>query len=128
RLLQLADSLGLSMTSLCQFGVGWATEHRSWSFPMRDAESNVVGIRLRRPDGFKFAVKGGKEGLFIPEDRNAQSSPLLIAEGVTDAAALLDMGFTNVVGRPIDGDTAKWLASIGDDLHAKLSAVGLTSP
>ena len=100
RLLQFADSLALSLTSICQLRVGWSAEHRAWSFPMRDGKGNVVGIRLRRPDGFKFAVKGGKEGLFIPENRKAESSPLLVCEGSTDAAALLDMGFANVVGRP----------------------------
>jgi len=29
---------------------------------------------------------------------------------------------------PIDGDLAAWLAGIGDELHAKLSAVGLATP
>jgi hypothetical protein len=98
--LQLADSLGLSLTSLCQFRVGWSVEHRAWSFPMVDTEQNVVGIRLRRPDGFKFAVKGGKEGLFVPANVFSESSPLLVCEGPTDAAALLDLGFPNAVGRP----------------------------
>src|SRR6266404_5937449 len=30
-------------------------------------------------------------------------------------------------GVPIDAETARWLAGIGDDLHAKLSGVGLTA-
>jgi len=29
---------------------------------------------------------------------------------------------------PMDADTARWVAAIGDDLHAKLSAVGLLPP
>jgi hypothetical protein len=100
RLLQLAVSLGLSVGALCHFGIGWSVEHRAWAFPMSDASGSVLGLRLRRPDGFKFSVRGGKEGLFIPSAGGDQPSPLLICEGPTDAAALLDMGFRNVVGRP----------------------------
>jgi len=29
---------------------------------------------------------------------------------------------------PVDPETARWVAGIGDDLHAKLAAVGLISP
>jgi DNA primase len=67
---------------------------------MFDAAANVLGIRLRRPSGFKFAVTGGREGLFIPTTIEAASSPLLICEGATDAAALVDMGFRQAMGRP----------------------------
>ena len=31
-------------------------------------------------------------------------------------------------GLPADVDTARWLAGVGDDLHAKLAAAGLTAP
>jgi phage/plasmid primase-like uncharacterized protein len=65
---------------------------------MRDASGNVVGIRLRTSDGRKFAVKGSRDGLFIPT-RLPNGERLLIAEGPTDTAALLDLGFA-VVGRP----------------------------
>ena len=67
---------------------------------MTNAYGNVLGIRLRRPNGFKFSVTGGKEGLFIPSTGVPDNCPMLICEGPTDAAALLDMGFPNVVGRP----------------------------
>jgi DNA primase len=67
---------------------------------MRGAAGEVVGIRLRRPDGFKFAVQGGREGLFLPATAGDGYSPLYVCEGPTDAAALLDMGFRSVVGRP----------------------------
>src|SRR5262249_4713057 len=86
--------------SLSALRVGWSISHRAWAFPMTDNAGNVLGIRLRRPNGSKFAVRGGREGLFIPSTLNAASAPLLIAEGPTDVAALLDMGFQNVVGRP----------------------------
>ncbi len=101
RLDSLAESLGLSGQSLTALRVGWSVTHRAWTFPMQDPSSgNVIGIRLRSPDGFKFAVTGGKEALFIPTTEAGPSDPLLIAEGATDTAALLDLGFANVVGRP----------------------------
>jgi hypothetical protein len=96
----LALSLGLSVGSLHRLSIGWSSNHGAWSFPMTDANGNVLGIRLRHPNGCKFSVTGSKEGLFLPAGTGANSSPLLICEGPTDAAALLDMGFPQVVGRP----------------------------
>lgn len=98
RVADLAKSLGLSIESLSRLRVGWSECHRAWSFPMSDASGKVRGIRLRNPDGYKFAVKRSKEGLFIPADFDTDDQ-LLITEGPTDCAALLDLGFT-VVGRP----------------------------
>ncbi len=100
RLHQFAVSLGLSVTSLCQLGIGWSAEHRAWSFPMKDACGVVLGVRLRRPNGFKFAVQGGREGLFHPSTAGDGISPLYICEGPSDTAALLEMRFPNVAGRP----------------------------
>jgi len=103
---KLADKLDLSTSSLIRLGIGWAFNYRAWAFPMLDAAGNVRGIRLRRDDGRKFAVKGGSEGLFIPADMPIASlilrnnpAALLIAEGPTDCAALLDLGFA-AIGRP----------------------------
>jgi phage/plasmid primase-like uncharacterized protein len=95
---KLAGSLGLSVPSLTRLGIGWSSHHTAWTFPMSDAHGNVVGIRLRLPDGRKLSVRGGREGLFIPAALD-YSGRLLIAEGPTDTAALLDLGFC-AVGRP----------------------------
>jgi len=100
RLQRLAACLGLTAASLGRLGVGWSAEHRAWSFPMTDPAGAVLGIRLRRPDGFKFAVKGSKEGLFLPPAGEGSHGLLLVCEGPTDATALLDLGFANVAGRP----------------------------
>ncbi|MCC6127395.1 MAG: hypothetical protein IT426_20750 [Pirellulales bacterium] len=94
---KLASALGLSVESLQRLGAGWSAKHGAWTFPMRDAGGKVLGIRLRLPDGRKFSVKGGHEGLFLPDGIDAHDS-LLIAEGPTDTAALLDLGFA-AVGR-----------------------------
>src|SRR5439155_4372061 len=69
--------------------------------------------RLRRPDGAKFAVRGSKDGLFLPAtDSNDESGALLICEGPTDTAALLDMGYSNVIGRPSCTGGIKLLVAI----------------
>jgi phage/plasmid primase-like uncharacterized protein len=100
RLDRFAAELGVSMNSLLRLSVGWSEDHDAWTFPMRNANGKVVGIRLRRPDGRKVSVTGGHEGLFIPRGRDLYpGEPLLIAEGPTDTAALLDLNFM-AIGRP----------------------------
>jgi hypothetical protein len=99
RLRWLARELGVSVESLERLGIGWAYDSGAWSFPMRDAGGRIVGIRLRLPNGRKFAVTGGREGLFVPIGLPDQLYLLLICEGPTDTAAILDLGFV-VVGRP----------------------------
>jgi 5S rRNA maturation endonuclease (ribonuclease M5) len=98
---KLASNLGVSAGALRSLGVGWSAKHHAWTFPMRDARLQVTGIRLRRADGSKFCIKGSKEGLFIPNDfGQSTDSTLIICEGATDVAALLDCGFRAVIGRP----------------------------
>lgn len=96
RLARLSDSLGVSAGSLESLGIGWAQSHLSFSFPMLDTEGRIVGIRLRRPNGFKFAVTGSKQGLFYA---SLADQITLICEGPTDTAAAMDLGF-QAVGRP----------------------------
>lgn len=95
RLEPFADTLGIAIEGLVSLGIGWTGS--AWSFPMRNVERRVVGIRLRAPDGSKFAVRGSKDGCFVPASRS--QGPLLFPEGATDAAALLGLGF-DVAGRP----------------------------
>ncbi|MCG2685075.1 MAG: hypothetical protein L6306_15850, partial [Planctomycetales bacterium] len=83
---RLAVALGVSAASLTRLGVGWASKHGAWTFPMYNADGKTLGIRLRLPGGRKLAVKGGKEGLFIPDALNVTGNRLLIAEGPTDTA------------------------------------------
>jgi 5S rRNA maturation endonuclease (ribonuclease M5) len=100
RLNALARSLGLSAEALTALGIGWSAHYGAWSFQMVDLAGAVLGIRLRRPNGSKFSVSGGKEGLFLPVLPDLTGPRLLICEGPTDTAALLHLGFANVVGRP----------------------------
>lgn len=95
-LARLAGDLGISRDSLQRLRIGWTGQ--AWAFPMTDVGGRVRGIRLRLTNGRKLAIRGGREGLFIPVHL-PQSSRLLISEGPTDTAALLDLGFA-AIGRP----------------------------
>jgi hypothetical protein len=106
----LATSLGVSAGSLRRLAIGWSSEHKAWTFPMQDVSDNVLGIRLRLPEGRKMSIRGGREGLFIPGALD-QGSRLLITEGPTDCAALLDLGF-NAVGRPSCNGGVKLLVDL----------------
>ena len=100
---QLADGLELSVQSLRRESIGWA--RWAWSFPMFGADGRVCGIRLRSPEGQQRAVAGSRNGLFIPRNLRVDEM-LLVAEGPTDTAALLDLSFT-VIGRPSCSGGAK---------------------
>jgi len=96
----LAAELGVTADSLSRLQVGWSECHRSYTFPMRDRaeDGTACGIRLRRPDGGKWAVRGSRNGLFVPRHFPVSES-LVICEGASDTAAMLMLGF-NAVGRP----------------------------
>jgi hypothetical protein len=94
----LARRLGVTEGSLRRLGVGWSARHRAWTFPMYGAAGEVRGIRLRGLDGRKWSIKGGREGLFLPDGLDA-AQRLLVCEGPSDTAAALDMG-CEAVGRP----------------------------
>jgi hypothetical protein len=122
-LTRLADGLGLSAESLRRLGVGWFNRYGGcWSFPMRSASGQAVGIRLRRPDGRKLTARGGHDGLFLPEGL-ADGGRLLVTEGPTDCAALLDLGF-HAVGRPSCTGGIKLLVElVGQQRPAELVVV-----
>jgi len=60
-----AATLGVSQDALRLLGCVWASGHRAFAFPMRDANRRVIGIRLRNDLGRKWAVKGSRQGLFL---------------------------------------------------------------
>lgn len=93
---RFARSLGVSPMNLQRLGIGWTG--RCWAFPMIGRDGNVCGIRIRTPSARKFSEKGGHEGLFVPQVLKGVD-PLVVCEGPTDTAALLDMDF-DAIGRP----------------------------
>ena len=98
RLHGLARFLCVTAESLQRLGVGWSWNPQAFAFPMTDAVGRIRGIRLRTPGGRKFAVRGGREGLFVPSALSGDG-PLLLPEGPTSCAAALSLGF-DAIGRP----------------------------
>jgi len=89
------------------FGKGWDGE--AITYPMYDANQEIIGIQRRFPDGKKMIVRGSRTGLFLPIsgafDRVSyrsviylsQSPYLLICEGVSDAIAAYEhLGFASI--------------------------------
>ena len=97
----LACDLGVPPQSLTAFRVGFAGAYRAFSFPMVDNIGRITGMRLRKPDGVKFSVTGGHEGVFRAVDWNSCPGKMLyIVEGASDAIALHGVGIQSVIGRP----------------------------
>lgn len=94
----LARSLCLPLWTLGALGIGFDTRKGWWFFPMFDDDRRPVGLRYRTLDGRKYSLKGGREGLFLPNMR-VESDLVLITEGATDTATALSLGF-HAIGRP----------------------------
>ena len=114
RLERFAEALGVSADSLRRLGVGYMVKRRAWGFPMRDASGEVTGARLRLATGKKLSIRGGKEGLFILSGIEP-GGRLMIAEGPSDTAALLTLGFA-CVGRPSCTGGVKHLVALAQRL------------
>jgi hypothetical protein len=95
---RLAASIGVSPGSLSRLKIAWAAPHQAWAFPMCNDKHQTIGIRLRAENGQKWAVRGSRNGIFWPSDLGS-TGPLLVCEGPTDTAALLDLGY-DAIGRP----------------------------
>lgn len=104
RLELFANLLGVKFEALnwldCSQYVPRNSYNQAWAFPMRDGMGNCVGIRLRDEQGNKWAVKGSRQGLFIPSYLEGNDDgTCFITEGPTDCAAALSLGFYSI-GRP----------------------------
>lgn len=106
----ITDELALDQDALRRLRVGvvWGPALReagvqrapyAWLFPMEDAGGEILGARLRLPNGQKLSLRDGHEGLFVPDRTRDPGERLFVAEGETDTAALLGLGF-EAIGRP----------------------------
>jgi len=119
---RLAQTWGVSVESLKALSVGF--DGAAFTFPMKDGEGRIVGLRRRFRTGDKAALDGSKNGLFIPEgsslktfrslpslqgraavrgssahgcaDGVAPGNVQVICEGESDTAAALTLGFVGV--------------------------------
>lgn len=110
---QLADharQLGVTDLSLHRMGAG-IVQPQTWSFPMSTPDGKIVGIRIRHEDGKKWAVRGSKAALFIPTGMRGEDT-LIVCEGPTDTAAMLDLGY-DVIGRPSCRGCHDYVATMG---------------
>lgn len=96
----LAEKLGVSVESIKYLGAVYTKKYNAWAFPMRDGNGNIIGIRLRNMSGFKWAVRGSLQGVFIPQSYAVnQNTICYLPEGPTDTLALLSVGLY-AIGRP----------------------------
>lgn len=107
---QAAGQIGVPTRSLRKLKVGRYKE--LWTFPMRDAARNVIGVRFRTSAGKKWSMKGSQNGLFL--DPHASHADVVV-EGPTDVAACLALGI-QAVGKPQanggDARTIDYLVSV----------------
>lgn len=98
---RLAGALGLPAPALASLAPAWTPRSKAWAFAMRAPSGELRGIRLRAPDGTKYAVRGSRDGLFLPTRVDVPTAPslTLILEGPTDTAAAVALGF-RAIGRP----------------------------
>jgi len=97
-----------------------------WKICERDASGEVIGTAYRDGEGRKSFAPRGKRGLIVawPLDPYAGSSaaePVFVAEGASDAAALLGLGL-DAVGVPMAGHCGPTLAELLADRHAVVVA------
>jgi len=92
-----AKDLGVSARSLTDLGAAWSVKHSAWAFPMLNGLGAPIGIRLRNAEGFKWAIKGSRQGVFTSIPR-IDTRLAYIPEGPTSTAALLSLGLF-AVGR-----------------------------
>ena len=96
----VSSDLGVSELSLKRLFMGWSSTHNGVTFPMFRHRRRLIGIRIRTMTGKKFAVKGSRQGLFLPDNWDERpKNGVLICEGPTDTAAALDLDF-DAIGRP----------------------------
>jgi len=114
----LADRLGITVRSLNRLPCVWASPYEAWAFPMFDGKRRPIGIRLRS-DTRKWAVTGSRNGLFWPLGLMGKAAgPLIVCEGPTDTAALLDLGF-DTLGRPSCSGGAEYVRLACRHLHRR---------
>ena len=89
----LATALGVDDEALKALDVRFNPFEECWSFPMRNEEGKIVGLRFRELGGSrKWSAKGSKDGLFFAvSERPRPLNELVIVEGPSDTAAAMSL-------------------------------------
>lgn len=100
KLLALANNLDLPLWTLVQIGVGY--DGKAYTFPVHNADKEIIGIALRYPDGNKRMVRGSGVGIYLGNGVLDVSwarirNRLVICEGATDLAAMMHI-YTTAIG------------------------------
>jgi hypothetical protein len=113
-LARFAGNLGLTAESLTAYGAVWkpvvispprADDPGELVWPERDAGGQVLGLGYRDPDGSKSQGAGGHRGLIYADGWRDRPGNIYLVEGLTDAAALWDLGLVGV-GMPSNSPPA----------------------
>jgi len=112
----IASLLGVSAEALKRLRVGWCTSRSATTWPMRDGDGNIIGIRLRSlTTSDKWSAKDSHAGLFydpIAFTTISNGARGWVVEGASDAAALLTLGLDGV-GVPSSGCGGELIAELG---------------
>ena len=92
----LANPFYAAYQTLFDIETGWDGE--AYTFPVRNANDEIIGITRRWPDGTKGMVKGSQVGIYIPRLNWDNLETLFICEGASDTATVIDMGL-KAIGR-----------------------------
>ncbi|MEO1524464.1 MAG: hypothetical protein AAFX06_03470 [Planctomycetota bacterium] len=100
---RLATSLAVPAGTLLSLRVGLTPDRNASTWPMRDAETTVIGVRLAslpwsQDECSKWSRRGSRSGLFLPRGDVIDRSRLWITEGASDTAAADGLGLW-VIGR-----------------------------
>ena len=130
----LAAELGVDAAALAELGV--ERNGKAWRIPEYDASGERIGTATRHDDGSKRCAKGSRRGLTLcwplpPYAGSSERDPVLVVEGMSDAAAGRTLGF-DTVGRPSAAGGFDLLAELLADRHAAVigerdDGVGMSS-
>ncbi len=120
KLVDLAENLDISLKSLKRLHIGYSKAQDAYSFPMQRAGGRLLGVRFRNVAGKKWSLKGSKQGLFVPSGLTGKGG-LVVCEGPTDTACMLDMGF-DAIGRPSCNSGVDLIKEFVADRHVAIMA------
>ena len=73
------------------FNCGW--DGACYTFPLRNANNNIIGIQRRFLDGRKRLVTGSRAGILVPIGLNLmEGQDIYICEGLSDTVSAIQLG------------------------------------